>query len=155
MSRRDLRRSLRTDTLLLVATILLIPTWLWLIPRAGTDYSGWADLARLYPAGDRPLAGSVGPTSVRFDTPGKLGFEFSYSNFAGGTRDVVYIEAGFDDAGFWLRSLRPHPEPAIFVPWEAVQTCELYRYRLTHTTIQVLMFDEPMLQYCTARQTRR
>jgi hypothetical protein len=155
MSRSDPRRSLRTDTLLLVATVLLVPAWLWLIPWAETDYSGWAGLARLYPAGDRPLVGSVGPTSVRFDDPGKLGYEFSYSNFAGGTRDVVYIEAGFDDAGFWLRSLSTHPRPAIFVPWEAVQTCELYRYRLMDTTIQVLMFDEPMLQHCTARQTRR
>lgn len=47
MSRSDPRRSLRTDTLLLVATVLLVPAWLWLIPWAETDYSGWAGLARL------------------------------------------------------------------------------------------------------------
>jgi len=145
----------RTNLILLLATVVLVPVWLWLIPWGRTEYSGWAALAQLYPAGDRPLVRSVGRVTVALDAPGRPRIEFTFSNQSGGVPDVVYIEAGFDESGFWLRSTRADPQPPIYVPWQAVEHCELYGYRLKGTTTRVLVFEESMLQHCTAVLSRR
>jgi len=148
---RDRSNTFRIELRLAVAAVVLVPVFLWLVPWGKTEYSGWADLAQVHPAGDRPLLNSLGTATVALDEPGKLRFEFSYSNFSGGTRDIVYIEVGYDDAGFWMRSQRFDPQPPIFIPWTSVAACESWRYQLKDSAIRIIIHDDPLLRQCSAR----
>ena len=127
--------------------VLSIPAWLlgtwWLNNR----YSGWSTLAAIYPARDRALANSVGPTSVTIIQPSGRKYEYV------SRRSHKQAEAGFDDTGFWVRSRGTGwfsgPGTPLFVPWEAVESCGALRMQLRHPRFALIIQDQDVLDACT------
>ena len=106
---------------LLALALLAVPAWLVFTRWMDQDVSGWSHLAERHAAGDRPLKGSVGAVTVALQLGGGPRKVFANSR---GSRP--YMELGLADDGFWLRSLRSAPSPAVFVPWSAVDRCLLF-----------------------------
>jgi hypothetical protein len=112
--------SRRSTVVLLCASVLAIPAWIGLVRWLDTGASGWATLAPHYAAGATVLEGSRGLTTVTLEAPGHVASTFSQR------RRGPYMEFGLQEDGFWLRSHRSTPQPALFVPWRAVQRCQFF-----------------------------
>lgn len=105
---------------LLLATVLSVPAWLLLTRWIQEDVSGWSELAKRYAAADGfHFEGSVGTAVVSFQEDGGLRYEFNRRRSA----SSPYIEVGYTEAGFWLRSREASPGPPLFVPWRDVVAC--------------------------------
>jgi hypothetical protein len=117
---------------------------LWLVMWSEETYSGWQELAERYPAGERPLVNSLGTTNVvlkRADgTSWLLG-----SDRSGRRR---FIEVGHDGDGFWMKSTRSTPSPALYIPWSQVAYCYLLSARLRDNDFEVSVHDQTWVDAC-------
>lgn len=118
---------------LLVLAVFSVPAWLMFVRWTAQDLSGWSELARVHAAGSRALGGSVGTVTVALK---RGGWPRTVFEDRGGRRS--YIELGFSEEGFWLRSQRGAPAPAVHVPWHAVQRCLYFSAWLKHPELQEL-----------------
>lgn len=113
--------SRRSTVALLCAGVLAVPAWIGLGRWLDTAASGWSTLATHYAAGAAVLEGSRGPTTVTLEVPGHVAYTFEQRRSSGPCMDL-----GLQEDGCWLRSRRSTPQPALFVPWSAVQRCQFF-----------------------------
>lgn len=135
---------------LLVLAVLSVPAWLLFTRWTAQDVSGWAQLARVHAAGERALDGSVGTVTVALERSGLPRTVFEDSR---GRRAT--IELGFSDEGYWLRSQRATPAPALHVPWGAVRRCLYFSAWFHHPDLQDLRLtvQHPDFEQCCATAT--
>lgn len=73
-------------------------------------------------------------------------------SFTGRRGHNKYREVGFDDTGFWIRARETGwfsgPGTPVFVPWDAVESCQLPRVRLSFPRIALIIADQPLLDAC-------
>lgn len=136
------------------ALILLALAGLWwFVLRAEQTVSGWQDLAVLYDAGSRPLANSQGTVNVvlkrRDGTAWLLGSDRS------GSGRQRFIEAGFDNDGFWLRSTRSSPRPALYIPWTDVAFCHTLTARLHNEGFEISVHHQGWADACQHAMKQR
>jgi hypothetical protein len=123
----------RPPAWLLGLALVSVPAWLWFTQWMHDDVSGWSRLAAVHAAGDRPLAAGVGTVTVALEVGARPRTVFA------DRRGATYVELGFDgEQGFWLRSQRSAPSPAVYVPWAAVSRCLFFSAWLTHPELQDL-----------------
>lgn len=128
--------------LLFLLAILAIPLWLWLGNWLEQDFSGWSKLAERYAAGERTLMHSQGTATVALKMPGRPEYQFRYS------RGQTYIEVGIDPSGFWLRSQKSLPRPALYIPWAHVSRCAFTTISLSDTDIQISVHLQALEDAC-------
>ncbi|MBX3638467.1 MAG: hypothetical protein KF683_24100 [Rubrivivax sp.] len=144
----------RAPTWLVVLAVLAVPGWLLLTRWFAEDFSGWSRVAEVYAADGRTLDGSVGLVTAALEVGNGPRMEF---RDARGSRSP-YIELGFADDGFWLRSRRTAPAPALFVPWSAVQRCLYFSAWLAHPSVQEVRLtvqDQDFEDRCRAAMAAR
>ncbi|EIC23798.1 hypothetical protein [Thiorhodovibrio frisius] len=139
--------SRKPPTWVLVALVCLIPAWPLGIYWLNNSYSGWSRLAEVYPVGACDMSGSQGPTSVTIVQDS--GRRWSFNGRRGRKK---YSEAGFNEAGFWVRARGTGwfsgPGTPVFVPWESVESCQLLRVRLSFPKVALIIADQPLLDAC-------
>ncbi|MDP2226019.1 MAG: hypothetical protein Q8J78_00880 [Moraxellaceae bacterium] len=136
---------------MLAASVLAIPLWLIGIYWVETHGSGWSTVARYYPAGNRALTGSLGTAIVTLIHPGGVDYVFRHNR----GHNRAFIEVGFDAEGFWLRSTRHAPAPAIFVPWKDVTSCGFLHIRTRHLPTGLAINDQKLNDACTEQLRER
>ena len=144
----------RPPAWLLVLALLAVPAWLLFARWWSEDFSGWSRVAEVYAAGGRPLHGSVGTVTAALQVGNGPRLEFRDGRGARGP----YIELGFADDGFWLRSQRSAPSPALFVPWSAVQRCLYFSAWLAHPggqEVRLTVQDQGFEDRCRAAMAAR
>lgn len=126
---------------LIVLAFAALARWvLW----AQENVSGWKDLAARFPAGDRPLVNSQGVANVVLRRPDGISWQLGSED----SRRPKIIEVGFDAGGFWLRSTRASPGPAIFIPWAEVDYCYLLSARLRGDGFEVSVHHQGWVDAC-------
>lgn len=133
---------------LLLATLLLIPLWLFGVYWLNNSYSGWNQLASSYPVGSQVLNGSLGPTSVSVINPSGRRWECDSIE---GQRRFPECEVGFDSKGFWVRPrgsgwFSGPAKPAYF-PWRSVENCSNLTIELTDG-FSLEIADQKLLDVC-------
>lgn len=116
----------------------------WVVMWSEETYSGWEELAEHYAAGDRPLVNSQGAANVVLKRADGMSWLLG-SDRSGEPR---FIEVGFDNDGFWLKSTRSSPRPALYIPWSQVEYCYLLSARLRHDGFQVSVHDQAWVDAC-------
>lgn len=131
---------------LLLATIASVPLWLLFGYWLNNSYSGWNSLAAVYPAGERELTNSVGPTGVTIVQPSGRRYEFITRR---GYKQAV---AGFDAEGFWIRAKGrgwfEGPGTPVFIPWDAVAHCDVLRIQIRYPSFGLIIHDQKILDAC-------
>lgn len=130
--------------LVLVATVMMVPLWLWLGAWLREDYSGWSALAASYAAGARELTHSQGSATVALKQAGRLRHEYRYDS------GRTFIEVGIDDQGFWLRSLEFAPQPALYIPWTSVWRCAFTTASLVDSDVEISVNLQPFIDACSS-----